>query len=181
MPKPTIEEILRVGFESAGELSPLRSHNWNLSWSDDPDGDTAIIRHFVGIAQGPALLPYEIRAWAFDELQKRARHCYDNGGMGRVHGELVEWSFLVFIGVVERPKRPKGRYGRANMIRNRMIVDAVAWLQRHGETKETAMELVAKAVDPTGRRFKAGAVREVLKSGDPVQDWKKEIEGFLFP
>ena len=73
------------------------------------------------------------------------------------------------------------------MLRDRMICDAVAWLQSRGETKTAAIEIVAGVVEGVMKArnprlsFGADAVKAVLKNGDPVKTWKNEIDGFLSP
>ena len=181
MPEPTIPEILRVSFEIAEE--PL---GFDLKWPDDIDGQARCIRILADLVKAP-LLPHDIRAQAFDELERIARDYQAKGVPGSVPLEMFWWCFGVVSGGIERPKRKKGRDRRKNMLRNRTIIDAVAWLESRGETKTAAVEIVAGVVEGVMKArnprlsFGPDAVKDVLDNGDPVKNWKKEIDGFLSP
>ena len=181
MGEPTIPEILRVSFEMAQE--PL---GFSLDWPSDIDGQARCIRILADIVK-QARMPHDIRAQAFDELQRVARDYQKRGAPGSAPFEIFSFSFGVFSGAIEQPKRGRGRDRKKNMLRNRMIIDAVAWLRARGETKAAAIKIVAEVVEGTIKArnprlsFGPDGVSEVLKSGDPIKKWKKEIDGFLPP
>ena len=186
MADPTIPEILRVGFKSAREIwgDPV-----GLNWPDDIDGQARCIRHLSDMVRNE-LLPHQWRTWAFDKLAELAHDYGEKGEPGSVPLEMFSWCFAVVSGAIERPKQRKGRDRHKNMIRDRQIIDAVKWLRELGYSKESARVIVAKAVEQDMNSEKSrkhpvsfgpAGVDQVLRKGDPIKEWKKEIDTFLSP
>ena len=181
MHEPSIPEILRVSFEMTEE--PL---GFMVTWTDDKEGQARIIRTLAGMVKSP-LLPHDMKVQAFDELERIARDYRERAEPGSVPIEMFSVAFAVFSGDVARPKRGKGRDPKKNLLRDRMIIDAVAWLQRRGETKTAAVKLVAEVVQGVLKArnprlsFGPDGVEAVLRNGNPVERWKKEINAFLPP
>ena len=139
---PTIRELLRAVFrmeQKRSEESP-----YTLDWPGDVAGQGRCIHHLAEIAESPAL-PFEMRTWAFGELEGITCDYQEKGDLGGVPVEMLAWYFGVGAGWFEPPKRKRGRPGGQLAFRNRMIVALVGWLRGRGATRRAAMDQVAEA------------------------------------
>ena len=166
MAEPTIPEMLRVSFESLEEMWATPDRLIRLHWPDNLVGQGLCIGHLGSLVDSPGI-PWHIRAWAFDTLEAIAAQYRISDRPDAIPAEMYIWSFWVFSGHVERPKRPRGRDGQKNRLRDRAIPTKVAWLRHYqGYTYERSIELVAE-----GAGISVEAVRTVLKhdrdSGGP--------------
>ena len=160
-----IEELLRFSYEEAQETwaDPV-----GLSWPDDIEGQARCIRHLTGMATNPAW-PYQFRTWAYNKLNELARDYGEKAKQGSVPLEMFSWCFGIVSGRIKPPKRPRGRDAHQNILRDHLIIEHVAWLRKRGETKEAAIEQVAKAVEQVMKAtnpqasFGPAAVKFILK------------------
>lgn len=144
-----VDEFLRFSFKAVADDKYLEPR---LGWPDDLEGQTHVIQQLVTLATWAAI-PYRLRALLYKELYKRAGYYYRKGAID-VPVEMIRWSLGVASGQL-RLKRPRGRDSSTNSQRDRMIVKLVAWLREAGETRESAIEKVARAVE------------QVKKAGNP--------------
>ena len=135
MPKPTMAELLRTGFDLIREQDA--KCDWELKWPEDIEGQAACIRHLADLA------PHV--PWAFDKLEDIARDYLQRGEPNSVPEEMFAWSLLVQSGGVHRPKKNRGR-PRQFARRDRAIPKVVQWLRDGGASRKDAISQVAKAV-----------------------------------
>ena len=165
MADPTIEELLQASFEVSNEIwaDPV-----GFSWPDDMEGQARCIRHLMEMATNPAW-PYQFRTWAYNKLKELAHDYGEKAEQGSVPLEMFSWCFGIVSGRIKCPKRPRGRDAHQNIFRDRLIIERVAWLRERGETKEAAIEQVAKAVEQVMKAtnpqasFGPDAVKVILK------------------
>ena len=159
MVEPTIPELLRVGFQTADELWTEADNFVRPRCPDDCEDKGHYISFLAKLVESPEF-PRHIRARAFDTLETIAAHYRTSNEPAAIPPEMYMWSFRVFSGDVERPKRPRGPDGQKNLLRDRVIANSVAWLRHyHGYTYERSIELVAEAAG-----ISPEAVRTVLKN-----------------
>ena len=156
MADPTISEILRWAFADTRKRS---EKPWgNLTWPDDVAGQASCILILADMVKTEAW-PYEVRAWAYDELKEVAREYQEKSVAGSVPLEMFKFAFADFSGAIERPRRPKGRPGQSEKLgeglRNRLVVAAVAWLVGRGETKDKAIDMVDDASPLSAKRIES--------------------------
>ena len=130
MAEPTIAEMLSVGLKALEETWAKPDSLVRLHWPDDLEGQGLCIRHLGNLVDSPDI-PRHIRAWAFDTLQAVAVQYRISNRPDAIPAEMYTWALRVFSGDVERPKRPRGRDGQKNLLRDRTIANAVAWLRHY--------------------------------------------------
>ena len=113
--------------------------------------------------------PYRLRQRAFDKLVEIAKH-YSTEEGSAPPPEMVRWCIGVAAGDVMRPKRPRGQHRSTNQFRDRLIASVVPLIQEDlRENKESAIEMVARAVEQVKKKrkprasFGPDAVKTVLK------------------
>ena len=159
MAEPTILEMLRVGFETLDEMWVTPDNFVRLHWPAGPDGQGNCITSLGNLVESPKI-PWHIRERAFDTLETIAAQYRTSNEPDAIPSEMYTWYFRVFSGDVERPKRPRGRDGQKNLLRDRAIANSVAWLRHYqGYTYERSIQLVAE-----GAGISVEAVRTVLKN-----------------
>ena len=158
MVEPTIPEMVRVGLEFLQEMWEAPKKRFRLIWPDGLESQGLCIRQLADLVGSPDC-PWNVRVWAFDALETAAAQYRNNNGLDSIPPEMALWAMRVASKEVERPRRPRGRDGEKNLVRDMAIGKLVAMLRHdQGYTYEAAIELVAE-----GAGITTEAVRTVLQ------------------
>ena len=158
MAEPTIPEMVRVGLEFLQEMWEKPEERFRVHWPDDLEGQGLCITQLGNLARSPEV-PWNVRVWAFDALETAAAQYRNNNDLDSIPPEMALWAMRVASKEVERPRRPRGRDGEKNLVRDLAIAKLVAMLRHdQGCTYERSIELVAE-----GAGITTEAVRTVLQ------------------
>ena len=158
MAEPTIPEMVRVGLEFLQEMWEAPKERFQLIWPDGLESQGLCIRQLADLVGSPDC-PWNVRVWAFDALETAAAQYRNNNDLDSIPPEMALWAMRVASKEVERPRRPLGRDGEKNLVRDLAIAKLVAMLRHdQGYTYERSIELVAE-----GAGITTEAVRTVLQ------------------
>ena len=145
MDEPTAIEMLRVAFDLADEGSKPEKA-LGFYWSRDREEqqhDIEVLSYIVACSKAS----HQTKVYAYDKIAELVKEYWKRGNLDDAPRALILWSLGVASGEIRRPKRKRGRDAYDNVARNHTIVEMICWLRQEGETKDRAIQLVAKAVE----------------------------------